>query len=107
MNKLEIGKEIEDNIKGMGYKNADNSLNEEGKILKNIYLNEFSLDTNLIQNIKYEKQLIEIYKNRIENEKNNINFQKDKITTLISTVSFTKINDNILDELPIQKTIRI
>ena len=107
MNKLEIGKEIEDNIKGMGYKNADNSLNKEGKILKNIYLNEFSLDTNLIQNIKYEKQLIEIYKNRIENEKNNINFQKDKITTLISTVSFTKINDNILDELPIQKTIRI
>ena len=43
MNKLEIGKEIEDNIKGMGYKNADNSLNEEGKILKNIYLNFYCL----------------------------------------------------------------
>ena len=48
-----------------------------------------------------------IYINRIEKQKININFQKEKITTLISTVSFTKINDNILDELPIEKSLRI
>jgi len=43
MNRLEMEKEIEDNIKGIGYKNEDNTLNEEGKILKDIYLRELNL----------------------------------------------------------------
>jgi len=107
MNRLEMEKEIEDNIKGIGYKNEDNTLNEEGKILKDIYSGELNLDTNLINNEKYREKLTKIYINRIEKQKININFQKEKITTLISTVSFTKINDNILDELPIEKSLKI
>lgn len=107
MNRLEMEKEIEDNIKGIGYKNEDNTLNEEGKILKDIYSTELNLETNLINNEKYREKLTNIYINRIEKQKININFQKEKITTLISTVSFTKINDNILDELPIEKSLRI
>ena len=50
MNRFEMEKEIEENIKGIGYKNEDNTLNEEGKILKDIYLGELNLDTNLINN---------------------------------------------------------
>lgn len=107
MNRLEMEKEIEENIKGIGYKNEDNTLNEEGKILKDIYSTELNLETNLINNEKYREKLTNIYINRIEKQKININFQKEKITTLISTVSFTKINDNILDELPIEKSLRI
>ena len=107
MDRLEMEKEIEDNLKGIGYKNDDNSLSEEGQILKNIYSTELRLDTTLTQNEKYKEDLISLYINRIENENININFQKDKIRTLISTVSFTKINDNILDELPIEKSLRI
>ena len=107
MGRLEMEKEIEDNIKGIGYKNDDNSLSEEGQILKNIYSTELRLDTTLTQNEKYKEDLISLYINRIENENINVNFQKDKIRTLISTVSFTKINDNILDELPIEKSLRI
>ena len=107
MNRLEMEKEIEENIKGIGYKNEDNTLNEEGKILKDIYSTELKLETNLINNEKYREKLTKIYINRIEKQKININFQKEKITTLISTVSFTKINDNILDELPIEKSLRI
>lgn len=107
MNRFEMEKEIEDNIKGIGYKNEDNTLNEEGKILKDIYSTELKLETNLINNEKYREKLTKIYINRIEKQKININFQKEKITTLISTVSFTKINDNILDELPIEKSLRI
>lgn len=107
MNRFEMEKEIEDNIIGIGYKNEDNTLNEEGKVLKDIYLAELNLDTNLINNEKYREKLTNIYINRIEKQKININFQKEKITTLISTVSFTKINDNILDELPIEKSLRI
>lgn len=107
MNRLEMEKEIEENIKGIGYKNEDNTLNEEGKILKDIYSTELKLETNLINNEKYREKLTNIYINRIEKQKININFQKEKITTLISTVSFTKINDNILDELPIEKSLRI
>ena len=97
MNRLEMEKEIEENIKGIGYKNEDNTLNEEGKILKDIYSTELNLETNLINNEKYREKLTNI----------NINFQKEKITTLISTVSFTRINNNILDELPIEKSLRI
>ena len=107
MGRLEMEKEIEDNLKGIGYKNDDNSLSEEGQILKNIYSTELRLDTTLTQNEKYKEDLISLYINRIENENINVNFQKDKIRTLISTVSFTKINDNILDELPIEKSLRI
>ena len=107
MNRLEMEKEIEENIKGIGYKNEDNTLNEEGKILKDIYSTELKLDTNLINNEKYREKLTNIYINRIEKQKINVNFQREKITTLVSTVSFTKINDNILDELPIEKSLRI
>ena len=107
MNRFEMEKEIEDNIIGIGYKNEDNTLNEEGKVLKDIYLAELNLDTNLINNEKYREKLTNIYINRIEKQKININFQKEKITTLISTVSFTRINNNILDELPIEKSLRI
>lgn len=34
MGRLEMEKEIEDNLKGIGYKNDDNSLSEEGQISK-------------------------------------------------------------------------
>ena len=107
MNRLEMEKEIEENIKGIGYKNEDNTLNEEGKILKDIYSTELKLETNLISNEKYREKLTNIYINRIEKQKINVNFQREKITTLVSTVSFTRINDNILDELPIEKSLRI
>ena len=61
MNRFEMEKEIEENIKGIGYKNEDNTLNEEGKILKDIYLRELNLDTNLINNEKYREKLTNIY----------------------------------------------
>ena len=77
MNRLEMEKEIEDNIKGIGYKNEDNTLNEEGKILKDIYSTELNLETNLINNEKYREKLTNIYINRIEKQKININFQKE------------------------------
>ena len=65
MGRLEMEKEIEDNIKGIGYKNDDNSLSEEGQILKNIYSTELRLDTTLTQNEKYKEDLISLYINRI------------------------------------------
>ena len=34
MNRFEMEKEIEDNIIGIGYKNEDSTLNEEGKVIK-------------------------------------------------------------------------
>ena len=55
MNRFEMEKEIEENIKGIGYKNEDNTLNEEGKILKDIYSTELKLETNLINNEKQHK----------------------------------------------------
>ena len=70
MNRFEMEKEIEDNIKGIGYKNEDNTLNEEGKILKDIYSTELKLETNLINNEKYREKLTKIYINRIEKQKN-------------------------------------
>lgn len=109
MTRNEVLKDIEEKLKNIGYSN-DNEIKilvdyyfqvlEEGKGIKSI---------NLID--KHKEDLENIYKKKIENEKKKIeaeNFiETEKIKVIITTVSLANVSSNILEELPLEKTLRV
>ena len=58
-----------------------------------------------------QEKLSDIYKKRIENEKNKVDTENiidsNKIKVVISTVSLANVSSNILEELPLEKTLRL
>ena len=104
LSKKELEKEIEKNIKNIGY-NDGGSLNSEGKILSELYLNELNLG--FIKSA-ISKDIENIYLNRIEREKKKLNIDTDKIKVLISTIGVVTQNlTNILDETTVEKNLRV
>ena len=104
LNKKELEKEIEKNIKNIGYCD-EKSLNSEGEILKNLYLKELNLG--IIKNT-ISKDIENIYLNRIEREKKKLNIDTEKIKVLISTIGVVTENlTNILDETTVEKNLRV
>ena len=104
LNKKELEKEIEKNIKNIGYCD-EKSLNSEGEILKELYLKELNLGAtrNAIS-----KDVENIYLNRIVREKKKLNIDTDKIKVLISTIGVVTENlTNILDETTVEKNLRV
>ena len=104
LDKKELEKEIEKNIKNIGYCD-EKSLNSEGEILKDLYLKELNLG--IIKNT-ISKDIENIYLNRIEREKKKLNIDTDKIKVLISTIGVVTQNlTNILDETTVEKNLRV
>lgn len=104
LNKKELEKEIEKNIKNIGYCD-EKSLNSEGEILKDLYLKELNLG--IIKNT-ISKDIENIYLNRIEREKKKLNIDTEKIKVLISTIGVVTENlTNILDEITVEKNLRV
>jgi len=104
LNKKELEKEIEKNIKNIGYCD-EKSLNSEGEILKDLYLKELNLG--IIKNT-ISKDIENIYLNRIEREKKKLNIDTEKIKVLISTIGVVTENlTNILDETTVEKNLRV
>ena len=104
LSKKELEKEIEKNIKNIGY-NDGGSLNSEGKILSELYLNELNLG--FIKSA-ISKDIGNIYLNRIEREKKKLNIDTNKIKVLISTIGVVTENlANILDETTVEKNLRV
>lgn len=104
LSKKELEKEIEKNIKNIGY-NDGGSLNSEGKILSELYLNELNLG--FIKSA-ISKDIENIYLNRIEREKKKLNIDTNKIKVLISTIGVVTENlVNILDETTVEKNLRV
>lgn len=104
LSKKELEKEIEKNIKNIGYNDGD-SLNSEGKILSELYLNELTLG--FIKNA-ISKDIENIYLNRIKREKKKLNIDTNKIKVLISTIGVVTENlANILDETTVEKNLRV
>jgi len=58
-----------------------------------------------------QEKLSEIYKKRIEHEKKKVDTENiidsNKIKVVISTVSLANVSSNILEELPLEKTLRL
>ena len=104
LNKKELEKEIEKNIKNIGYCD-EKSLNSEGEILKDLYLKELNLG--IIKNT-ISKDVENIYLNRIAREKKKLNIDTEKIKVLISTIGVVTENlTNILDETTVEKNLRV
>jgi hypothetical protein len=104
LNKKELEKEIEKNIKNIGYCD-EKSLNSEGEILKDLYLKELNLG--IIKNT-ISKDIENIYLNRIEREKKKLNIDTENIKVLISTIGVVTENlTNILDETTVEKNLRV
>jgi len=104
LDKKELEKEIEKNIKNIGYCD-EKSLNSEGEILKDLYLKELNLG--IIKNT-ISKDIENIYLNRIEREKKKLNIDTEKIKVLISTIGVVTENlTNILDETTVEKNLRV
>ena len=104
LNKKELEKEIEKNIKNIGYCD-EKSLNSEGEILKDRYLKELNLG--IIKNT-ISKDIENIYLNRIEREKKKLNIDTENIKVLISTIGVVTENlTNILDETTVEKNLRV
>ena len=104
LSKKELEKEIEKNLKNIEYNDGE-SLNSEGKILKELYLKELNLG--LIKTT-ISKDVENIYLNRIEREKKKLNIDTNKIKVLISTIGVVTENlANILDETTVEKNLRV
>ena len=104
LNKKELEKEIEKNIKNIGYCD-EKSLNSEGEILKELYLKELNLGPS---KNSISKDIENIYLNRIAREKKKLNIDTDKIKVLISTIGVVTENlTNILDETTVEKNLRV
>lgn len=106
LNRKELEKEIEKSIRNMGYC-KDNSLNSEGEILKNLYLEHLDITVEANKKI-FSDKIEKIYLNRIKKEKEKLNIDTNKIKVLISTIGV--VTDNlatILDETPVEKNLRV
>lgn len=109
MTKNDVLKDIEQKLRSLGYSD-ENDLN----ILKNYYfqlLQEGTKPKDIKISDEDREKLLDIYVKRIEHEKNKVDTENiinsDKIKVVISTVSLANVSSNILEELPLEKTLRL
>ena len=109
MTKNDVLKDIEQKLRSLGYSD-ENDL----KILKNYYfqlLQEGVKPKDIKISDEDREKLLDIYVKRIEHEKNKVDTENiinsDKIKVVISTVSLANVSSNILEELPLEKTLRL
>ena len=109
MKRDDVLKDIEQKLRALGYSDE-----KDLEILKKYYfqLLQEGTRTNDIKISKDEQEkLSEIYKKRIEHEKKKVDTENiidsNKIKVVISTVSLANVSSNILEELPLEKTLRL
>lgn len=109
MTKNDVLKDIEQKLISLGYSD-ENDLN----VLKNYYfqlLQEGVKPKDIKISDEDREKLLDIYVKRIEHEKNKVDTENiinsDKIKVVISTVSLANVSSNILEELPLEKTLRL
>ena len=109
MTKNDVLKDIEQKFKSLGYSDK-----KDLEILKNYYfqlLQEGIKPKDIKISDEDREKLSEIYIKRIENEKKKVDIENiintDKIKVVISTVSLANVSSNILEELPLEKTLRL
>ena len=106
MDKKEFEKEIEKNIKNMGYIDGE-KLSPEGEILKKLYLEHKSIGIEVNEKIISNEVEI-IYENRLKKESEKLNIDINQIKVLISTIGV--VNEKIktiLDESTVEKNLRV
>ena len=109
MKRDDVLKDIEQKLRALGYSDE-----KDLEILKKYYFQLLQEGTrpNYIKISKDEQEkLSEIYKKRIEHEKKKVDTENiidsNKIKVVISTVSLANVSSNILEELPLEKTLRL
>ena len=106
MDKKEFEKEIEKNIKNMGYIDGEN-LSPEGEILKKLYLEHKSIGIEVNEKI-ISNEVEKIYENRLKKESEKLNINTEQIKVLISTIGVVNENQKtILDESTVEKNLRV
>ena len=106
MDKKEFEKEIEKNIKNMGYIDGE-KLSPEGEILKKLYLEHKSIGIEVNAKI-ISNEVEKIYENRLKKESEKLNIDVNQIKVLISTIGV--VNEKIktiLDESTVEKNLRV
>ena len=109
MKRDDVLKDIEQKLRALGYSDE-----KDLEILKKYYfqlLQEGTRPNDIKISKDEQEKLSEIYKKRIENEKNKVDTENiidsNKIKVVISTVSLANVSSNILEELPLEKTLRL
>jgi len=109
MTKNDVLKDIEQKLRSLGYSNE-----KDLETLKNYYFQLLQEDTkpkDIKISDKDREKLSNIYQKRIEYEKKKVDTENiinsDKIKVVISTVSLANVSSNILEELPLEKTLRL
>lgn len=109
MKRDDVLKDIEQKLRALGYSDK-----KDLEILKNYYfqiLQEGAKPNDIKISEEEREKLSEIYKKRIENEKKKVDTENiidsNKIKVVISTVSLANVSSNILEELPLEKTLRL
>ena len=109
MKRDDVLKDIEQKLRALGYSDE-----KDLEILKKYYFQilQEGVKTNDIKISEEEhEKLSEIYKKRIEHEKKKVDIENiidsNKIKVVISTVSLANVSSNILEELPLEKTLRL
>lgn len=109
MKRDDVLKDIEQKLRALGYSDE-----KDLEILKKYYfqlLQEGTRPNDIKISKDEQEKLSDIYKKRIENEKNKVDTENiidsNKIKVVISTVSLANVSSNILEELPLEKTLRL
>lgn len=109
MKRDDVLKDIEQKLRALGYSDE-----KDLEILKKYYfqlLQEGTRPNDIKISKDEQEKLSDIYKKRIENEKNKVDTENiidsNKIKVVISTVSLANASSNILEELPLEKTLRL
>lgn len=109
MKRDDVLKDIEQKLRALGYSDE-----KDLEILKKYYfqiLQEGAKTNDIKISEEEHEKLLEIYKKRIEHEKKKVDIENiidsNKIKVVISTVSLANVSSNILEELPLEKTLRL
>ena len=109
MKRDDVLKDIEQKLRALGYSDE-----KDLEILKKYYfqlLQEGTRPNDIKISEEEQGKLLDIYKKRIENEKKKVDTENiidsNKIKVVISTVSLANVSSNILEELPLEKTLRL
>lgn len=109
MKRDDVLKDIEQKLRALGYSDE-----KDLEILKKYYfqlLQEGTRPNDIKISKDEQEKLSEIYKKRIEHEKKKVDTENiidsNKIKVVISTVSLANVSSNILEELPLEKTLRL
>ena len=109
MKRDDVLKDTEQKLRALGYSDE-----KDLEILKKYYfqlLQEGAKPNDINISDEEKEKLSEIYKKRIENEKKKVDTENiidsNKIKVVISTVSLANVSSNILEELPLEKTLRL